>query len=68
MRLFGKTAEDDYAHHEIAGISFNNYSSKEIKAMSVKKITNPVIFDELNHPAANGLYDRALGPFEQGDV
>jgi DNA-directed RNA polymerase I subunit RPA1 len=32
--------------------------------MSVCRITNPVTFDQFNHPTTNGLYDRSMGPTE----
>jgi hypothetical protein len=34
---------------------------KDIQELSVKQITNPVIFDTLDHPTTGGLYDPCLG-------
>lgn len=47
----------------IAGVDFGFLSSDEIKALSVKRITNPTTFDSLLHPTPGGLYDPALGAF-----
>jgi DNA-directed RNA polymerase I subunit RPA1 len=45
----------------LAGVDFGFLSSEDIKALSVKKIVNPVTFDSLLHPTPGGLYDPALG-------
>jgi DNA-directed RNA polymerase I subunit RPA1 len=37
----------------------------QIRRLSVKSITNAAIFDALNHPTQNGLYDPALGPIDK---
>jgi hypothetical protein len=42
-------------------LHFGVYTSKEIKALSVKEVTNPQTFDSLSHPTYGGLYDPALG-------
>ncbi|KAK5000227.1 hypothetical protein LTR66_000891 [Elasticomyces elasticus] len=47
----------------IAGVEFGFLSSTEIRALSVKRITNPTTFDTLLHPVPGGLYDSALGQF-----
>ena len=47
----------------ISCVEFGFLSSEEIKALSVKRITNPNTFDTLLHPVAGGLYDPALGAF-----
>ncbi|QDS71684.1 hypothetical protein FKW77_008128 [Venturia effusa] len=47
----------------ITGVRFSALSSKEIKALSVKRIDNPTTFDTLLHPTPGGLYDAALGGF-----
>ena len=44
------------------GLSF--YRADQIRQLSVRSITNPVIFDDLNRPTAGGLYDLAMGPIE----
>ena len=47
---------------EIASASFSFYDAEEVRKISVKRITNPVLFDGLNNAVADGLYDPALGP------
>ncbi|KAJ3269980.1 hypothetical protein HDV01_000743 [Terramyces sp. JEL0728] len=46
----------------IQKVSFSFYETQDIKNFSVKSITNPQIFDTLNHPTTGGLYDPCLGP------
>jgi DNA-directed RNA polymerase I subunit RPA1 len=53
---------------EISKIHFSFYEGKDIQKLSVKQITNPLIFDTLGHPTSNGLYDLALGPFDKHSV
>ncbi|KAM3079677.1 hypothetical protein ACMFMG_006090 [Clarireedia jacksonii] len=45
----------------IGSVDFSFLSAAEIKALSVKRIENPVTFDSLLHPIPGGLYDLALG-------
>lgn len=52
----------------IAGASFTFLSSEEIKAVSVKQITNPQLLDNTQTPTAGGLYDPALGPMKLDDM
>lgn len=52
----------------IEGASFSFLSTQEIKAMSVKQITNPVLLDNTQTPNAGGLYDPSLGPMKKTDV
>lgn len=47
----------------ISGVEFGFLTSEEIRALSVKRITNSVTFDNLLHPTPGGLYDAALGAF-----
>ncbi|KAI9189931.1 hypothetical protein H9P43_001364 [Blastocladiella emersonii ATCC 22665] len=47
---------------QLDSVSFGFYSPEEIRAISVKSITNPTVFDVHGHPARGGLYDPALGP------
>ncbi|KAJ3302464.1 hypothetical protein HDV03_004952 [Kappamyces sp. JEL0829] len=49
----------------IEKITFSFYEAQDIKKLSVKAITNPQIFDTLNHPTSGGLYDAALGPYDK---
>lgn len=46
----------------VASVSFSFLNSDDIRRISVKQITNPVLLDNLNQPTAGGLYDPALGP------
>ncbi|KAI9332080.1 hypothetical protein BDR26DRAFT_899054 [Obelidium mucronatum] len=50
-------------NRQVTGVSFSFYSPEEIRKLSVKQITNPVLLDAHNHPTKGGLYDSALGPF-----
>ena len=45
----------------IGSVDFGFLSSEDIKALSVKRISNPTTFDSLLHPVPGGLYDPALG-------
>ncbi|CAG8523131.1 6584_t:CDS:10 [Ambispora gerdemannii] len=53
---------------EIHSVSFSCYSPEEIRKLSVKQITHSELFDNLNQPTKDGLYDLALGPFDRGYV
>ena len=50
---------------EVSSVRFSVYSDDEIRKLSVKQITNPILFDNLNHPDRGGLYDPALGPLDR---
>jgi DNA-directed RNA polymerase beta' subunit len=50
----------------IGGVEFGFLSDKEIFSLSVTRITNPITFDTLLHPNNGGLYDTALGSFQNG--
>ncbi|KAJ3076907.1 hypothetical protein HDU98_011003 [Podochytrium sp. JEL0797] len=54
-------------NRQVTGVSFSFYTPEEIRKLSVKQITNPVLLDAMNHPSAGGLYDAALGPFSFQD-
>ncbi|KAL5035929.1 hypothetical protein BDEG_23884 [Batrachochytrium dendrobatidis JEL423] len=47
---------------EVRSVHFSFYSPQDLRKLSVKQITNPIIFDNLDHPTPQGLYDSALGP------
>jgi DNA-directed RNA polymerase I subunit RPA1 len=53
---------------EISQVSFSFYTPQELRKLSVKSITNPVLLDALNRPTIGGLYDPALGPMDKDDV
>lgn len=48
----------------IGSVDFGFLLSEEIKAISVKQIHNPTTFDSLLHPVPGGLYDTALGAWD----
>ncbi|ODV76905.1 putative DNA-directed RNA polymerase I 190 kda polypeptide largest subunit [Suhomyces tanzawaensis NRRL Y-17324] len=48
---------------EITSVDFEVLSDNEIRKLSAKQISNPVVFDNLGHPIAGGLYDLSLGAF-----
>ncbi|KAG9205068.1 hypothetical protein G6514_009527 [Epicoccum nigrum] len=47
----------------IEGVEFGFLSAHDVRALSVKRITNPTTFDSLLHPVSGGLHDAALGAF-----
>lgn len=61
-------SEDFNPQFTAHSLKFQFYSSEQIKALSVKEITNVETFNSLNHPSAGGLYDAALGPTDSNDV
>uniref|UniRef100_A0A7S2ZAA3 DNA-directed RNA polymerase subunit n=1 Tax=Rhodosorus marinus TaxID=101924 RepID=A0A7S2ZAA3_9RHOD len=50
----------DVGHH-VRALAFSFYTSDEVRALSVKAITNPTTFDDMGRPVQGGLYDLALG-------
>ncbi|ORY24297.1 putative DNA-directed RNA polymerase I 190 kDa polypeptide [Naematelia encephala] len=61
----------DIAHPistEVTSISFSYLTSEDIRSISVKKVDNPVLLDNLNLPTKGGLYDPKLGPMGARDV
>ncbi|WRT67829.1 uncharacterized protein IL334_004803 [Kwoniella shivajii] len=55
-------------HSEVTSLSFSFLSSDDVKAISVKKLDNPILLDNLNLPTRGGLYDPKLGPMSARDV
>lgn len=47
----------------IQGVEFGFLSTRDVRSLSVKRITNPTTFDSLLHPVSGGLHDAALGAF-----
>ncbi|KAF2259470.1 beta and beta-prime subunits of DNA dependent RNA-polymerase [Lojkania enalia] len=47
----------------ITGVDFGFLAADDVRALSVKRITNPTSFDSLLHPVPGGLHDTALGAF-----
>ena len=52
----------------VQSISFSFLTTEDVRRISVKQITNPVLLDDLNRPNPGGLYDPALGPSEKQDM
>lgn len=52
-------------HRFPKSVSFGLQTPEQIRALSVKAIMNPQIFDGLGHPIRGGLYDPALGPVDK---
>ena len=51
----------------IGGLQFSNYTSEEIRRLSVKELTSSQAIDRLGAPVSGGPYDLALGPFDKND-
>ncbi|KAL0248913.1 hypothetical protein GEMRC1_004147 [Eukaryota sp. GEM-RC1] len=54
--------------HTPSCVQFSMYTKEEIEKLSACKITNPILFDSLNNPCQNGLYDPRLGPIGRFDT
>lgn len=52
----------------IQSVSFSVLTTEDVRRISVKQITNPVLLDDLNRPNVEGLYDPALGPVYKQDM
>ncbi len=48
----------------IGSVDFGFLSPEEIRKLSVKRIQCSTTFDNLLHPVPGGLYDTALGAWE----
>ena len=53
---------------DVTAVTFASYTTEEIQQLSVKRITSPILFDQLNHPNKGGLYDPALGPLDRSSL
>ena len=49
----------------IGSVDFAFLTADEVKRLSVKRIQNPTTFDTLQNPVPGGLYDPALGAFDE---
>ncbi|EJU02622.1 subunit of DNA dependent RNA-polymerase [Dacryopinax primogenitus] len=61
----------DIAHplpSTVASLSFSFLSTDDVRRISVKQLTNPILLDDLNRPTIGGLYDPALGPSGKNDI
>lgn len=52
---------------QVASISFGNYTTEEIRQLSVKEIIEPALFDATGSPVPSGPHDPALGPLTKND-
>jgi hypothetical protein len=52
----------------VASISFSFLTTEDVRRISVKKIVNAQLLDDLNRPNIGGLYDPALGPSDKQDM
>ena len=52
----------------VQSVSFSVLTTEDIRRISVKQITNPVLLDDLNRPNLGGLYDPTLGPVYKQDM
>ncbi len=43
------------------------WNGAQIRKLSVKRITSPLVYDNLKTAVPNGLYDAAMGPMETND-
>ena len=48
-----------------ASVLVEYFYALQIRELSIKQITSPIVFDNLKNPVAGGLYDPAMGPLEQ---
>ncbi|BEI90820.1 uncharacterized protein CcaverHIS019_0308900 [Cutaneotrichosporon cavernicola] len=55
-------------HSEVTSLSFSFLSSEDIRSISVQRVENPILLDNLNMPTRGGLYDPKLGPMKKGDI
>lgn len=55
-------------HTEVTSLSFSFLSTEDVRSISVKKVDNPILLDNLNLPTKGGLYDPKLGPMGPRDV
>ncbi|MED6108851.1 hypothetical protein PIB30_028051 [Stylosanthes scabra] len=53
------------ASNSVESVAFSFYTNEELKKNSRVKITNANLLDTIGVPAPGGLYDPALGPFEE---
>jgi hypothetical protein len=53
---------------EIRGSAFSFFSDDEIRRMSVKRIENPISYDNMRNPTEGGLYDPVLGCWQRGET
>lgn len=52
----------------IESVYFSFMTDEEARRISFKKITNPLLLDGMLRPVEGGLYDLALGSFQDGQL
>ena len=68
IRGFGTMNVSQSISATVTSLSFSFLTTEDIRRISVKQITNPVLLDDLNRPNIGGLYDPALGPSDKKDL
>ncbi|KAK9840861.1 hypothetical protein WJX84_010134 [Apatococcus fuscideae] len=53
---------------EVAAVSFGFFRYDEVRKLSVKPVSSPLLYDTTGRPVDNGLYDQGMGPMEPSDV
>ncbi|KAL3534212.1 hypothetical protein ACH5RR_002673 [Cinchona calisaya] len=53
------------ASEGVEKVGFSFMTTEEVRRHSVLKITNPVLLDAVGRPTPGGLYDPAMGPFDE---
>jgi DNA-directed RNA polymerase I subunit RPA1 len=53
---------------EISSLSFTFLTTEDVRSISVQKVDNPILLDNLNLPNRGGLYDPKLGPMSGKDM
>ncbi|XP_062856932.1 DNA-directed RNA polymerase I subunit RPA1 [Trichomycterus rosablanca] len=64
MMLFSK----ETPWRRLEGMTFGMFSPEEIRKLSIKGITNPLLLDNVGNAAPNGLYDLSLGPADLKEI
>ena len=52
----------------VESVYFSFMTDEEVRRISFKKITNPILLDTMLRPVEGGLYDMALGSFQDGQL
>ncbi|PSC74762.1 beta and beta-prime subunits of DNA dependent RNA-polymerase [Micractinium conductrix] len=48
----------------VSAVSFGFFNDDEVRKISVKQVTSPIIFDNMKNAVRGGLYDPAFGPMD----
>ncbi|CAH9125930.1 unnamed protein product [Cuscuta epithymum] len=52
------------ASEAVSAVKFSFMTAEEVRRLSLVKVTNPVLIDLVGNPTPGGLYDPAMGPFD----